>query len=133
VHFKWNQQTRSYVSYGKIGIGTIMGHQVNRTVDGMIEIAHRRSGDLMDVYLDIDGKAWYYFGYTRGVMQTQSSNQNYVNIIKGLSNKDRRMKVHSGQTSYIYMLATDRKYNLFMRKYQNRDKAVEPVEEEMAP
>jgi hypothetical protein len=66
-------------------------------------------------------------------MQTQSSNQNYVNIIKNLSNKDRRMKVQSGQTSYIYMLATDRKYSLFRSEYLNRDKAVEPVEEELVP
>ena len=133
VHFKWNQQSHSYQSYGKIGIGNIMGQQVNRMVDGMIEITHKRSGDEMDVYLDVDGKAWYYFGYTRGVMQTQSSNQNYVNIIKNLSNKDRRMKVHSGQTSYIYMLATDRKYSLFRSEYLNRDKVVEPVEEELVP
>jgi hypothetical protein len=115
----WDDNANSYRSYGKIGIGSINNTQINKRVDGLIEIQIKRSGDICDIYLEIDDMNWYYFGYTRGVMQTHSSNQEYVERIKFLKPKDRKQKVRTkaGGLSYIYMVSTERKKGRFYNRY----------------
>jgi hypothetical protein len=105
------------LSVGKIGIGSINNIQINKLVDGLIEIQVKRSGDICDIYLEVEGR-WYYFGYTRGVMQVLSSNKAFLDPIISLKPKERKQKVKSkGTQSYIYMVSTDRKKALFYRRY----------------
>ncbi len=115
----WNDATNSYISYGEIGIGSIDNTQINKRVKGLFELQIKRSGDICDIYLEIDKTHWYYFGYTRGVMQTHSSNQLYVDRIKVLKPKERKQKIRTraGGLSYIYMVSTERKKNAFYYKY----------------
>jgi hypothetical protein len=120
VTLTWNDNTNSYQSDGKLGVGFMNGIQVNKQTEGYIEIIRKRSGDLMDIYLKPEDRTWYYFGYSRGVMQTLSSNLTYVNYIKELSANRRKMNVESGETSYIYMLASDQKFSRFLRRYRDR-------------
>ncbi len=119
LKLRWNDATNSYRSYGKIGIGSINETQINRRVNGLIEIQVKRSGDIFDVYLELDEDHWYYFGYTRGVMQTHSSNKDYLGKIKALNPKDRKQRVRTkgGGLSYIYMVSTDRKKDRFYFRY----------------
>ena len=119
VKMGWNPATLSYMSYGKIGVGSIGGVQINKEVDGYIEIQRKRSGSFFDMYLKIDNNTWYYFGYTQGVMQTLSSNNNYVAFIKAKKNKHRKLKVKKRQTPYIYMLAPSERVGRFINRYQN--------------
>jgi len=119
VHMKWNDEINAYQSFGKIGVSNIMNYKVNKYVDGYIEITRKRSGDMCDIYLKIDDKNWYYFGYTRGVMQTLSSNRQYIEAIKALSPDQRTTKAQKvTETPYIYMLASDTKWSQFRLKYQ---------------
>lgn len=124
ITLKWNQASNSYQSVGKIGIASINGRQIHKKVGGLLEITKKRSGDVLDLYLEIDRRNWYYFGYTRGVMQVQSSNIDFYNPIKELKAKDREMDTKRGETSYLYMLATDRKLSLFRQKYQEMRNAL---------
>jgi len=114
----WNDETNSYCSEGKIGIGSINNTQINKKVNGFIELQIKRSGDIMDMFFEIDRRTYYYFGYTRGVMQTLSSNREFVETIMNMKTRDRKMKVPRGETSYIYMIATDRKKTGFYRRYR---------------
>ena len=83
-----------------------------------MELQKKRSGDLLDIYIELDDRNWYYFGYTRGVMQTLTSNNEYIDKINAKKPNDRRQKVESGRTSYIYMVSTNRKKDLFLRRYR---------------
>ena len=75
VKFKWNYATRSYISYGPIGIGSIGNMQINKFVNGYIEIERKRTGDVLNVYLEFEnGKYWYFFNYRNNLMQTISAN-----------------------------------------------------------
>ena len=123
----WNDATNSYRSFGKIGIGSINETQINRRVNGLIEIQIKRSGDIFDILLEIDENHWYYFGYTREVMQTHSSNKEYLEKIKALNPKDRKQRVRTkgGGLSYIYMVSTDRKKDRFYFKYLEAKKEEE--------
>jgi len=117
LKLKWYNESNSWLSVGKIGIASINNTQINKRVDGLVEIQIKRSGDIMDIYLQLDRRTWYYFGYTRGVMQVHSSNNAFLDRMKKLKPTDRRLKVSSGE-SYIYMVSTDVKKNTFLRRYR---------------
>lgn len=132
VKMRWNDEINAYQSYGKIGISNIMNSKVNKYVEGYIEIVKKRSGDMCDIYLKLDDKNWYYFGYTRGVMQTLSSNRQYIDAIKALSVEQRTTKAEKiTEAPYTYMLASDVKWNEFRRKYQKivNGEKVQPPDE----
>lgn len=120
VNLVWNDATSSYRSVGKIGIGNILNNQLNVMVDGHLEIQKKRSGDLFDVYLEMDNRTWYYFSYSRGVLQSNSSNMEYNQLLTSLNENQRRLKVQSGETSYIYMVAVAQKLNSFLNRFRNQ-------------
>lgn len=117
VDLVWNQDTRSYRSTGKIGIGSINGQQIHKMVDGYMELSKRRSGDLFDVYLQLDPNLWYYFGYTRGVMHVLSSNRNFNLIVGDLKTKQRQLKTKRNEEPYIFIVTTGRKKEMFLRGF----------------
>jgi hypothetical protein len=117
VDFIWDQDSRSYKSTGKIGIGSINGQQVHKMVDGYMELSKRRSGDLFDVFLQLDRNIWYYFGYTRGVMHVLSSNRNFNLIIGDLKTKQRQLKTKRNEEPYIFIVTTGRKKDMFLRGF----------------
>ncbi len=119
INLVWSDVTNSYHSVGQIGIASINGIQINKKVDGFFELRIKRSGDIMDLYLQLDRRNYYYFGYTRGVMQTLSSNRVYVETIMNMKTKDRKMKTSRGQTPYNFLISTDRKKNNFYRRWQD--------------
>jgi hypothetical protein len=120
LSMEWDDESNSYQSVGEIGVGSVGGVQVNKKYEGYVEIVKKRSGDLLDIYLKIDDRNWYYFGYSRGVLQTLSSNQEYISLIKDQKVKDRKLKVGRGETSYMYLLSTDRKKNMFLRRWREK-------------
>jgi hypothetical protein len=125
IDLVWNKESRSYVSRGQLGVGYVNGVEINRMFNGYLEITKRRSGDYLDLYLEMDGNRWYYFGYTRGVMQAYSSNRSFLKILDDLSLRQRTDR-SSGAERYIYMLATDTKLEQFFRTYrQNTGRQVE--------
>ncbi|MBN1951762.1 MAG: hypothetical protein JW801_11200 [Bacteroidales bacterium] len=132
LKLKWNDYRNSYQSVGPIGIASIDDVQINKKMNGFMELQIKRSGDIFDLYLEIDERTYYYFGYTRGVMQTLSSNRVYAETIFNMKPKDRKLKVPRNETSYIYVLSTDRKKNNFYLRYQDALRGVdsEPGTEE---
>lgn len=123
LHLKWNSKTNSYQSFGKIGIGNILDRQINRLIDGYIEIVRKRSGDIMNIYLKLDDKHYYYFGYTHGVMQVFSSNDDFLGSMRKLTLKQRQLDVPKSEPSYIYMITAESTFGMFLRRYKAHLKA----------
>ena len=117
VDFTWNQDTRSYRSTGKIGLGSITDHQIYKLVDGYMELSKRRSGDLFDVYMQLDRNIWYYFAYTRGVMHVLSSNPAFNLTVGELKTKQRQLKTKRDEEPYIFIVSTGRKKDMFLRGF----------------
>jgi hypothetical protein len=116
VKLKWDDNTSSFRSTGKIGIGFIGSQPVNVYVDGFVEIQRRRSGDMIDIYLKADASTWYYFSYIRGVMMTKSGNSNYNSIITNTKESNRKHPEASGRVPYTYVIAVDDRLNRFLRR-----------------
>jgi hypothetical protein len=116
VKLYWNEATSSFRSRGKIGIGFVGPQPINVYVDGSIEIQRRRSGDMIDIYLKADASTWYYFSYFRGVMMTQSGNNNYNILIKNIKQNDRKDPKSSVRVPYSYMIAVEDRLDRFLRR-----------------
>ncbi len=130
IKLKWYSENGSYMNYGKIGIATINNKPINKYVDGYIQIFKRRSGDIMKMYFELPNKNYYYFSYTRGVMQTLSNNEDYVNVIQSIKKKARKLKTGRGQTPYRYIIATEQNKVQFLRNIRLFEEAQAAREEE---
>ncbi|NOQ24577.1 MAG: hypothetical protein GQ564_04370 [Bacteroidales bacterium] len=131
VKFNWHTETGAYLNYGKIGISTINNKPINKYVNGYLQILKRRSGDIMKFYFELPNKDYYYFSYTRGVMQTLSNNEDFVNAIQNLKKKARKLKTPKKQTPYRYIIATEQNKVQFVRKMKLIEEAQEAKVEEL--
>ncbi len=129
ARLKWNHTTKSYRSTGQFGIAAIGSTPVNMMVDGWIEVTRKRSGDMMDVFIEVDRNNWYYFGYNHGVMNMLSSNMGFNNAIGSLSAGKRKMKVKRGEMPYIFILSTNEKMQRFLSRFENETAADEETED----
>ncbi|MEO6884201.1 MAG: hypothetical protein ABI199_09275 [Bacteroidia bacterium] len=120
VQMKWNPQTRSFISSGKIGIGNFNKTQINKYVNGHIEFKKNRAGDELNIYIELDGNNWYYFNYARGTMQAISSDANFNNAISSLKPDKREQKGDKAQGgTYYFNLSTLNKKSAFLRHISN--------------
>ncbi len=118
VYLKWNQATKSYRYKGDIDLISAGAKPINLTMDGQIEMKHKRSGDEMELYLKLDDNNWYYFGYAAGVMYTTSSNQIYVTTVTQSKVKDRMLRSKRGMKPYIYMISTYDRMGKFLKRFK---------------
>ena len=130
VKFKWHTEIGSYLNYGKIGIATINNKPVNKYIEGYLQILKRRSGDLMKFYFELPNKDYYYFTYSRGVMQTLSNNEDFVKAIQDIKKKARKLKTRRGETPYRYIIATEQNKVQFLRNMRLFEEAQVAREEE---
>jgi hypothetical protein len=123
VRMNWNKTTRSYISTGKIGIGNINKSQVNKYVDGRIELVKKRGGDILNIYLEIDPGNWYYFNYTRGTMLAVSSNEAFNTILKELKPEKREKAGDKDkkEPNYYFNICPPSKKTNFLRKTQTTE------------
>jgi len=119
LKFKWNEETDSYKSFGKLGIANVNKEEVNKYVDGGIMIEKKRSGDIVDIYIEIDKRNWYYFNYRRGLMKVVSSNEDFNKQIKELKRDDRRYDNKKGEDPFTFMFGSDRERKSFIRKFES--------------
>ncbi len=123
VKMKWNKDTRSYTSAGKIGVGNIDKTQINKYVDGRIELVKKRGGDILNIYLELDQNNWYYFNYTRGMMLAVSSNEAFNSILKELK-ADKREKAgdkDKHEPNFTFNICPPSKKTQFLRKTQSAE------------
>lgn len=117
VRFKWDQKSRTFVSVGKLGIGTIGNTQVNKKVNGFIEIISRSSGDWMTIYIEPTPSTYYFFYYVRGSMQVGSHSPMFTDPIKQMKSRERKVKVKLGQIPYNFTVASKREINKLKERY----------------
>ncbi|MBC7411084.1 MAG: hypothetical protein H7331_01350 [Bacteroidia bacterium] len=118
LKLKWNQETRSFVSIGKLGIGSIYKNQVNKKIDGYIEVIKKRSGEQLNMYLKFDDNLWYYFNYANSLMQSISSDEAFNTTIKTLKSDKRKSDGEKGQKGYTFILSTEKKKKDFVKKME---------------
>lgn len=112
---KWKPAAKAYVNEGSIGIGIIGKEYINRMVAGHVEIIKKRSGDKISIYLELDESNWYFFNYTRGVMQVASSNETFMNVMKELKPDQRKLPTEKGEKPYAFYPVAATNKNKFLK------------------
>jgi hypothetical protein len=119
LKFKWDQNSKSFKSYGKIGVGALNKNMVNKYVDGKVEIVKRRGANRITIYLETNSGEWFWFSYSNGIMRTVSSVADYNNIINKLKDKDR--KLDAPGVSYVYYFGSEAMKDEFLRNFNRSD------------
>jgi len=73
----------------------------------------------LDIYLKLDDNTWFYFGYTREVMQIISSDQAFNDRLQKMPEKQR--VTQDRRPGFRFMIASSDKLSQFMRIYQQRE------------
>jgi len=121
VKFYWDKESLSYKSFGSIGVGYVGKEPVGRMVRGYVEIARKRSGDVFNFYLELDGNTYFFFNYQRGVMQAISSDIKFNDMINNMKPDKRVADEKDGKAPYQYLLSTERKKNEFVKRVEGRE------------
>lgn len=115
----WNPVTKSFISKGKLGIGSIGNIQVNKYVDGYLEIFKRRSGDVFNLFIKISEDRYYGFVYTKSTLQVVSSNDQFLAAINALSSKETKLKTKPGEPAYKYLVGTKKEIELVKKRHKD--------------
>jgi len=121
IKFKWNRKRRAYVSEGQIGIGNINNHQINKLVDGKIEILHKKNGNVLTIYLAIDQFNWFFFTYKNETMKSVSSFDDFNLIIANLKDKERKSPVKNLDFEYSFNKGKKETKDRFLEKFKNEE------------
>ncbi len=119
VKMKWFEDINSYKSFGKLGLSNINKEEVNKYMDGKIMITKKRSGDLIDILLEVDPKNWYYFSYRRGLMKVISSNEEFNTQVKELKKDKRKYPAVKGEKPFSFMFGSEREKRDFERDFES--------------
>jgi hypothetical protein len=110
VTLVWNQTKRAFTSLGELGLRSIEKAQIERKINGKIEITKRRGGDDFVMYLQHGNGSWYYFKYQKGTMAVISSDLLFNNAIK-----EGQEKVSKIKDDYRLRIASISDRNKFVR------------------
>ncbi len=110
----------SFISVGPIGIVALNKNQINKYVNGYIEVIKKKSGDEINIYLEFSSDDWYYFNYKGNIMQAISSSNDFNSIIMETKSDNKTLKSENNLPQYSYTKSTLQKKNSFLKR-------VEPV------
>lgn len=117
----YDKTTNSYRSAGNLGVGYVGKYPVGRMLKGFMEVARKRSGDVFNLFLELDGNTWYYFNYQRGVMQVISSDPKFNESIENMKPEKRIADEKDGKAPYQYMTGSERKKVEFVKRMEGRE------------
>ncbi len=121
VSLVYHPDSRSYISVGKIGIGILGGKTINKYFEGYLEIVRKRSGDIFQLYLEIDRRNWYFFNHSGNLMQSIAGKNEYNRILADIDAKKRKGEADKGEVAYRYIISTNQKKNRFLRAMRQQE------------
>jgi hypothetical protein len=116
IDLKWNSKKHCYFADGKADLAFIKQFVINQEVKVKLEITRKRSGNMLEMYIEADNDMWFFFSYKNGEMYTISANGEYNTFINKLDQSKRKLKSVGGN-SYIYMISPNDKKAKFLREF----------------
>lgn len=103
VDMKWSNAHKAFYSVGKIKVGNFNETEIDRVMNGYVEIRKTLSGDLVSVLLEPTPNNWYYFTYdnNRVAVTTSSDEINSTIAKKSKGEQPDREKLYFVQADYM--------------------------------
>jgi hypothetical protein len=113
----WDKTEQAWLSQGPIGLASVLKKPLFRNVKGKVEIARKRSGDSMTVFLQQDAKTWWFFQYSRNVLYAYSSDEQFNTLLTELKEEQTVQESGKGQADFKFMLTNKRKVDEFRDRH----------------
>lgn len=122
VQMKFNEEEQAYVSDGPLGIGNMGDEIMNLYTKGGISFENKRRGTDVMLYINT-GKNFYVFNYraSSGIMQVFTENDEFVERLRDIKTKDRRIKGDKENKQFIYQMGSRRLKSSAMRRFEDLD------------
>jgi len=119
VKLKWYEEENTFKSFGPLGLSNSGKFEINKYVNGGITITKKRSGDIVNIYLEVDAKTWYFFSYRRNLMKVISSNEDFNTQIKEMKRDDRKYDAKKGEQAFTFMFGLEKDVRDFKRDFDS--------------
>lgn len=123
VKMRWDAESNSYVSMGQLGLNNIGESIIGKYVDGRIQIAKKKTGDEISIYLEISKNTWFFFSYKQGVMYSYASIQEFNENLEEEKDKNRRSEISN--PPYEYQVGTGSMRTEFMTRFEDEEEEEE--------
>ncbi len=122
VTMKWDTATRSYVSYGNIGIASVGKTQINRNATGIIEFSKKRTGDEFTIYIELSPDDWYFFNVRNNQLMALSSDITFNDmIVEDAQSGSEKKRINNLVKGFNVTKAMEKKKRDFLRKFQDKE------------
>ncbi|NVK05069.1 MAG: hypothetical protein HWD92_09605 [Flavobacteriia bacterium] len=112
----WNEEKRSFLSEGPIGIGNIGDIPVNRKVEGLFEITRNRR--RFETYLFLEpSRDYYYWQYVRNSLQFFTPDTETMVLMRDVEPDDRTIERDDDNARYVYGPTSRGRVSLFLRRH----------------
>lgn len=118
VHMRWDNKSKSFVSIGKIGLGSVDEQPVNKYFEGYIQIEKGRAGSGINIFIRPSKEQWYFFSYKYGILQVLSSDMAFNTYIDEMKAEKRMLNPNSEEDYYEFVISTRRKSIDFLREME---------------
>ncbi|MFT6323854.1 MAG: hypothetical protein ACJAWO_001411, partial [Halieaceae bacterium] len=121
LNLKWNENTMSYISSGKIGVGSVGKTPVNMLFDGGVELVQKRGLTDITMYLEISSSKWYIFSYkaSTGLMSVFTSNKVFIEKMREIKSDKRKIRREGETMQYQYMMGPKSLRSKFMLRLED--------------
>lgn len=116
VELKWNTESRSYISEGWLSLSNIGKTPFNKVIKGKIELVKKRGGDILNIYIEAESQKWFFFNYSRNVMNVIGGDENFNKTIRELDSKKRTVDGENGAPPYQFMIGVEKRKRDFVDK-----------------
>ncbi|MEE4178761.1 MAG: hypothetical protein V2I46_14750 [Bacteroides sp.] len=121
VRLRWNQPSRSFISYGLIGLINLEEQQVIRQINGHMEVRKSRGGDTFTLLVRSSesgdagiGREWYFFNMNNNQLKALSSVAAFNEAITKLKPRQRQRDRGDNEPPYSFTLEAERRpYDFF--------------------
>jgi len=99
----WDADFQSFVSKGnRIGLHSIVGEKIDKMLTSYVEFKMpSNEDDRFYIYIKSPNDNYYFFGYKQGILSMVSNNSTFTQILDGMKEKERTVKLPNGNTIEI--------------------------------
>jgi hypothetical protein len=85
VNLRWSVVYKAFYSVGKVNVSNIMKTDINKAMDGYVEIRKGNAGDIVNIYLEPIPGTWYFISYENRRLAMTTSSDGVNKAIAGKS------------------------------------------------
>lgn len=123
----YDSAAHAYRSVGQIGIFSIGGVPINKSVKGFVEIANLYHGDELAIFIELDKSKWFFFQYSQGEMRFITSDNELAKAINSIKESKRTMVVNKKETPYVYMVGAEYFKQTIVERFRSNQVIYDPM------